>query len=165
MTTGIETRGGADLPGPLAVPVLVPEAALGASQRLGDAVALASELHTALSGVLLGTPVAVTTAVIAALSGSHLLIEDVPGVGKTVLARALATSLGAELSPRPGSPRPAPVGHHRGHRVLPGDGDLGVPTGTRLRPRGAPRRDEPHPAADPVGTARIHGGAAGVGGR
>ncbi len=40
----------------------------------------------------------------AALSGGHLLIEDVPGVGKTVLARALATSLGAELSRVQGHP-------------------------------------------------------------
>ena len=40
----------------------------------------------------------------AALSGGHLLIEDVPGVGKTVLARALAASLGAELSRVQGHP-------------------------------------------------------------
>jgi MoxR-like ATPase len=86
MTTGIETRGGADLPGPL------------------PAIVLAAELHAALSQVLLGTPVAVTTAVIAALSGAHLLIEDVPGVGKTVLARALAAALGVELSRVQGHP-------------------------------------------------------------
>src|ERR1019366_4934497 len=49
-------------------------------------------------------PVAVTTAVVAALSGSPLLIEDVPGVGKTVLARALAAALGAELSRVQGPP-------------------------------------------------------------
>ena len=40
----------------------------------------------------------------AALSGGHLLIEDVPGVGKTVLARALATTVGAELSRVQGLP-------------------------------------------------------------
>ncbi len=58
----------------------------------------------ALSEVLLGTPRAVTFAVVAALSGSHLLIEDVPGVGKTVLARALATSLGVQLCRVQGNP-------------------------------------------------------------
>ncbi len=41
---------------------------------------------------------------VAALSGSHLLIEDVPGVGKTVLARALAVSLGVQLSRVQGHP-------------------------------------------------------------
>jgi MoxR-like ATPase len=69
-----------------------------------EAVRLAHDLHDALSRVLLGTPDAVTTAVVAALSGSHLLIEDVPGVGKTVLARALAAALGARLSRVQGHP-------------------------------------------------------------
>ena len=69
-----------------------------------EAVATARDLHVALSEVLLGTPRAVTIAVVAALSGSHLLIEDVPGVGKTVLARALATALGVQLSRVQGHP-------------------------------------------------------------
>jgi MoxR-like ATPase len=71
---------------------------------IDEAVATARNLHAALSGVLLGTPRAVTFAVVAALSGNHLLIEDVPGVGKTVLARALATALGVELSRVQGQP-------------------------------------------------------------
>jgi MoxR-like ATPase len=37
-------------------------------------------------------------AVICLLSQGHLLIEDVPGVGKTVLARSLARSLGCSFS-------------------------------------------------------------------
>lgn len=71
---------------------------------LDEAAALATRLHRALSDVLLGAPGAVTAAVVAALGGSHLLIEDVPGVGKTVLARALATALGVELSRVQGHP-------------------------------------------------------------
>jgi len=103
MTTGIETRDAGDLQGP--APTGGPEAAsVPSTSPIEDAVSLARDLHAALSGVLLGTPVAVTTAVVAALSGSHLLIEDVPGVGKTVLARALATALGAELSRVQGHP-------------------------------------------------------------
>lgn len=69
-----------------------------------EAVSVARALHQTLSDVLLGTPGAVSAAVVAALSGSHLLIEDVPGVGKTVLARALATALGAKLSRVQGHP-------------------------------------------------------------
>jgi MoxR-like ATPase len=68
------------------------------------AVALGRDLVTNLSTVLLGTPGALTAAAIAALCGGHLLIEDVPGVGKTVLARAVAASLGVELSRVQGHP-------------------------------------------------------------
>jgi MoxR-like ATPase len=68
------------------------------------AIALGRALVDNLSRVLLGTPGALTAAAMAALSGGHLLIEDVPGVGKTVLARALAASLGAELSRVQGHP-------------------------------------------------------------
>jgi MoxR-like ATPase len=69
-----------------------------------EAVATSRNLHGALSAVLLGTPKAVTIAVVAAMSGNHLLIEDVPGVGKTVLAKALATALGVQLSRVQGHP-------------------------------------------------------------
>ena len=69
-----------------------------------DPVELARALHANLQHVLLGTSDAVTIAVVAALSGGHLLIEDVPGVGKTVLARTLALSLGVELSRVQGHP-------------------------------------------------------------
>jgi MoxR-like ATPase len=48
--------------------------------------------------VLLGAGDVISAAVVAVLSGGHLLIEDVPGVGKTVLAQALAASLGADLT-------------------------------------------------------------------
>src|SRR5580704_16697438 len=71
---------------------------------LDAAVALGQAILENLGRVLLGTPEALTAAAVVALSGGHLLIEDVPGVGKTVLARALATSLGAELSRVQGHP-------------------------------------------------------------
>jgi MoxR-like ATPase len=71
---------------------------------LEAAIALGGALLDNLGHVLLGSPEALEAAAIAALAGGHLLIEDVPGVGKTMLARALAVSLGAELSRVQGHP-------------------------------------------------------------
>lgn len=89
-------------------PVMTTVPRNGAAERVASdidsAIVLGRQLVSNLSHVLLGTPGALTAAAIAALSGGHLLIEDVPGVGKTVLARALALSLGADLSRVQGHP-------------------------------------------------------------
>jgi MoxR-like ATPase len=95
-------EGGESRPG--AASVVEVAAGLVAADALERAMALGQALVDNLSRVLLGAQGAVTDAATAALCGGHLLIEDVPGVGKTVLARALASSLGAELSRVQGHP-------------------------------------------------------------
>jgi MoxR-like ATPase len=65
---------------------------------LEGAITLGEALVRNVGQVLLGAREVLSAAAVAALSGGHLLIEDVPGVGKTVLARALAISVGADLS-------------------------------------------------------------------
>jgi len=50
-------------------------------------------LRAGVESVIKGKPEAVRLAVVALLAGGHLLIEDVPGVGKTTLAHALARAL------------------------------------------------------------------------
>ena len=47
--------------------------------------------------VIIGKREAVELAVVSLLSKGHLLIDDVPGVGKTMLARSLAQSIGCSL--------------------------------------------------------------------
>ena len=51
-----------------------------------------------LNRVIVGKPVQVQDGVACLLAGGHLLIEDVPGVGKTTLAHALARTLGLQFS-------------------------------------------------------------------
>jgi MoxR-like ATPase len=50
-------------------------------------------LEQAVGTVLLGKPEPIRLAVVALLAEGHVLIEDAPGVGKTVLAKALARCL------------------------------------------------------------------------
>jgi len=52
------------------------------------------QLAKSIEQVLVGKPAVVRLTIVALLARGHLLIEDVPGVGKTTLAQALARSLG-----------------------------------------------------------------------
>jgi MoxR-like ATPase len=60
---------------------------------LEDLLALSNRLIENVSLVVLGKPEVIRLAVVALLADGHVLIEDVPGVGKTLLARALAASI------------------------------------------------------------------------
>ena len=51
-----------------------------------------------LNTVIVGKTVQVSDCVACLLAGGHLLIEDVPGVGKTTLAHALSRSFGLQFS-------------------------------------------------------------------
>jgi MoxR-like ATPase len=54
---------------------------------------LSKRLTDNIASVFLGKPDTIRLALVALLAEGHLLIEDVPGVGKTLLAKALARSL------------------------------------------------------------------------
>ncbi len=57
----------------------------------------AEQVMTNVERVIVGKHEAVRLTMIAVLCSGHLLIEDVPGVGKTVLARSIARSIGSEF--------------------------------------------------------------------
>src|SRR5215468_8969088 len=59
---------------------------VGTTERIGL-------LQTEIERVIRGKPEAVRLAIVTLLAGGHLLVEDVPGVGKTTLAHALARAL------------------------------------------------------------------------
>ncbi|MGY4514751.1 AAA family ATPase [Lysobacter sp. HA18] len=60
----------------------------------GDALAgAATRLRDAVSGAFIGQPEVLEQILVALLAGGHVLIEGVPGLGKTLLVRALAQAL------------------------------------------------------------------------
>src|SRR5688572_16337861 len=63
-----------------------------------ERVARLAELRRVVEGALEGKPAVVELALVAFLARGHVLIEDVPGVGKTTLARALAKAVGAKVN-------------------------------------------------------------------
>ena len=62
-----------------------------------DSTAKLSSLQAQLGRVILGKPEAIEHVLVALLAGHHLLMEDVPGVGKTTLAKALARCFSGEF--------------------------------------------------------------------
>src|ERR671916_2236505 len=65
----------------------------GEAEAVSAAADSVAQLHAAIEGVIKGKSEAVRLALVALLAGGHLLVEDVPGVGKTTLAQALARAL------------------------------------------------------------------------
>jgi MoxR-like ATPase len=58
-----------------------------------DNSSLIQSLERNIASVLLGKPEPIRLAIVALLSEGHLLIEDAPGVGKTLLAKTISKSL------------------------------------------------------------------------
>ena len=58
---------------------------------------LGKKLQNNLRSVIVGKDDAIVLTIVAFLCQGHILIEDVPGVGKTILARSLAKSLGCSF--------------------------------------------------------------------
>ncbi|MHB8750252.1 MAG: AAA family ATPase, partial [Aggregatilineales bacterium] len=62
------------------------------------AQSVAERIVDNVNRVLLGKRAEIRLAVIGLLCQGHLLLEDVPGVGKTMMTKALARSVGAQFS-------------------------------------------------------------------
>jgi len=69
----------------------------GTNRTLDDLVRVAHNVGNAVESVIEGKSDAVRLALTVLLAEGHLLIEDVPGVGKTMLAKALARSTGCSV--------------------------------------------------------------------
>jgi MoxR-like ATPase len=58
-----------------------------------NAVEQIERLQSAVETVIKGKPEAIRLAIVTLIAGGHLLLEDVPGVGKTTLAHAIARAI------------------------------------------------------------------------
>jgi len=70
---------------------------IGRGAALDQVLQVTSSLAAAMNSVIDGKPAVVQMALTTLLAEGHLLIEDVPGVGKTMLAKALARSIDASV--------------------------------------------------------------------
>ena len=137
------------------------EAALAEPHRLDSARDAALRVIANVRLAVSGEAAVVERAVVALLAEGHVLVEDVPGVGKTTLARALARSLDCSFARIQLTPD-----------VLPSDvtgvsvfdqrtSEFAFRPGPGVREHRARRRAQPRLAAHAVGAARVHAGAPG----
>ena len=66
-----------------------------------DIKSFGGRLISNLEKVIVGKRDALELIVVGLLCQGHILIEDVPGVGKTMMARSLGTFAGLHLQPHP----------------------------------------------------------------
>ena len=70
----------------------------GVPADITDAAAVAQRIAHNVATVIVGKDGVIEQALSALVAEGHILVEDVPGVGKTMLARSLATSIGGTFS-------------------------------------------------------------------
>src|SRR5271166_6330108 len=78
-------------------------------QEILHAKRLLETIEEALANVVIDQATAIRQTLLAVVCGGHVLIEDVPGVGKTTLARALAQVLGLDFRRVQGTPDRLPA--------------------------------------------------------
>ena len=108
--------------------------------------------------VIVGKDEAINLALVALFCRGHILIEDVPGIGKTTLGKALAASLGCSFKRIQFTPDLMPgdvLGvNYFNQEVL----RVRVPRRPHIQPGHTRRRDQPGDAPHPIGPPRSHAG-------
>ena len=135
---------------------------VGSEATLQMAVDRLNAVRREIAKVIVGQQDVVDGVLICLLAGGHVLLEGVPGLGKTTLLRTLARALQLKYSRIQFTPGPDARRHRRQHdhgdrrprrQVAP------LPARPDLRQPGAGRRDQPRHAEDAVRAARSDAGA------
>jgi MoxR-like ATPase len=67
-------------------------------ENLVDVRGVYSRLHETVRRVIVGKDEVVELCLVSLLAGGHVLLTDIPGVGKTTLAKAIASAIEADFS-------------------------------------------------------------------
>ncbi len=70
----------------------------GVVENIVEVRGVYEKLHQAISTVIVGKDEVVELCLISLLAGGHVLLTDIPGVGKTTLAKAVASSIDADFN-------------------------------------------------------------------
>jgi len=132
-------------------PALVPERAAEVLGRLEDSI------HR----VIVGKDRSVRLAITALVAGGHILLEDLPGTGKTMLARALATSVGGSFRRIQCTPDLLPADITGASIFNQRELSFDFVPGPIFANLGPGRRGEPGDPPDAVGSAGGDGGGTG----
>ena len=139
------------------------EAALDVLQddEMRDVAHQANRIATSITSVILGKEEVVRACVVALMAGGHVIVEDFPGVGKTLLAKSLARSIDCRFARVQFTPDLLPS-DVTGVSVF-NQKSWGVRISSRadLRQHRPCRRDKPRLPQDAVQPAGVHGGASG----
>ncbi|MEJ2529566.1 MAG: MoxR family ATPase, partial [Gammaproteobacteria bacterium] len=68
------------------------------NMTLAQASALVGELETMVGRTVIGQRLVIRETVVALIAGGHVLVEGLPGLGKTLLVRSLSRAVGGVFS-------------------------------------------------------------------
>ena len=127
-------------------------------QTCRKALAVLDEVEKAV----VGKRAALELVLLGVLAGGHVLIEDLPGLGKTLMARSFATALGLDFTRIQFTPDLLPSDVTGAPFYDQRSGEMVFRPGPGVHPAAAGRRDQPDAAEDPGRAAGGDGRGAGV---
>ena len=116
---------------------------------MADVTATSKKIIANIEKVVIGKRQEIILALVAYLSEGHILLEDVPGVAKTMLARALASSVGAAFKRVQCTPDLLPTDITGASIFNPKTTEFEFRPGPDLRADRPGRRDQPGHARGP----------------